>query len=382
AELLLHYGTEQQKEFYLPRLAKGEEVPCFALTSPSAGSDATAMTDCGVVCRGQFLGKEIVGVKLNWNKRYITLAPIATVIGLAFKLYDPEHLLGQKDDIGITCALIPRDTPGVTAGRRHFPLNIPFQNGPVQGDQVFIPLDWIIGGPAMSGKGWQMLMECLAGGRAVSLPAVVTGAAKAAVFATGAYARIRRQFKQPIARFEGVAEAIARMAGRLYIMDSARTFTLSALDKGEKPAVASAIVKYHLTEGARAIGDDAMDIHGGKGIMLGPKNYLARGYESIPIAITVEGANILTRNMIIFGQGLMRGHPYLFREYEAAHLKDEVKSVAQFDDVFFAHIGFGLSNTLRTFILGVTGARFVSTPPVVLRQYLQQATRFSAALMM
>lgn len=382
AELLLHYGTPEQKAYYLPRLACGEEVPCFALTSPDAGSDATAMTDWGVVCEEQHEGKLVLGIRLNWNKRYITLAPVATVIGLAFKLYDPEHLLGNKEDIGITCALIPRHTPGIAVGRRHLPLSAQFQNGPTQGKDVFIPLDWIIGGREMAGQGWRMLMECLAGGRAVSLPSVTTGGAKAAVFASGAYSRIRKQFKQAIVRFEGVAETLARMGGNLYVMDSARLFTLGALDRGEKPSVASAIVKYHITERARSVGNDAMDIHGGKGIILGPKNYLGRNYEAIPIAITVEGANILTRNMIIFGQGAIRCHPYVLAEYEAARLKDENKGLLAFDKAIFAHLGFTLSNLVRTFFLGLTGARLVSAPSGKMKAYFQQATRFSSAFAM
>ncbi len=377
-ELLLHYGTEEQKNYYLPRLARGEEVPCFALTSPDAGSDASAMTDSGVVCRGKFEGREILGIRLNWNKRYITLAPVATVIGLAFKLQDPEHLLGNKDEIGITCALIPRDTPGITIGRRHLPLDTPFQNGPTQGKDVFIPLDWIIGGVEKAGKGWQMLMECLAGGRGVSLPAATTSAAKAAVLTTGAYSRIRRQFKQPIVQFEGVGEVLGRMAGNLYIMEAARLFILGLLDKGERPAVASAIIKYQVTERARAIGNDAMDIQGGKGIILGPKNVIGRGYESIPIAITVEGANILTRNMIIFGQGAIRCHPYILAEYEAAHAKDSQKGLEIFDQAFFGHVAFMLSNFFRTFILGLTSSRICQTPRSSLKRYYQQILRYSA----
>lgn len=379
AELLLHYGTPEQKAYYLPRLAAGDEVPCFALTSPDAGSDATAMTDWGVVTQGMHEGKSVLGIRLNWNKRYITLAPVATVIGLAFKLYDPEHLLGNKEDLGITCALIPRSTPGVQIGRRHLPLSAQFQNGPTQGKDVFIPLDWIIGGPEMVGRGWRMLMECLAGGRAVSLPSVTTGGAKSAVFCSGAYARIRKQFKQAIGRFEGVAEVLARMAGNLYLMDAARIFTVGALDRGEKPSVASAIVKYHITERARLVGNDAMDIQGGKGIILGPKNYLGRGYEAIPIAITVEGANILTRNMIIFGQGAIRCHPYVLAEYEAARLKDEKKALLDFDKVIFSHLSFTLSNLVRTFFLGLTGAKLVFCPNGKMKAYFQQATRFSSA---
>ncbi len=379
AELLLHYGTPEQKDYYLPRLARGEEVPCFALTSPDAGSDATAMTDWGVVCEGKHEGKTVLGIRLNWNKRYITLAPVATVIGMAFKLYDPDHLLGNKEDLGITCALIPRHTPGVQIGRRHLPLSAQFQNGPTQGKDVFIPVAWIIGGPKRAGQGWRMLMECLAGGRAVSLPSVTTGGAKAAVFFTGAYARIRKQFKQSIGRFEGVGEVLGRMAGNLYLMDAARRFTIGALDRGDKPSVASAIAKYHITERARCIGNDAMDIQGGKGIIMGPRNYLARGYEAIPIAITVEGANILTRNMIIFGQGAIRCHPYVLAEYEAARLKDENQALLAFDQAIFSHLGFTISNLVRAFFLGLSGAKLVAAPQGKMKAYYQQATRFSSA---
>lgn len=380
AELLLHYGTEEQKEYYLPRLARGEEVPCFALTSPEAGSDAGAMTDHGVICWGEHEGEKTLGIRLNWSKRYITLAPIATVIGLAFKLYDPDHLLGNKTDIGITCALIPRNTPGITIGRRHFPINIPFQNGPIQGKDVFIPLAWVIGGEKQVGKGWRMLMECLAAGRAITLPSSALGGAKVLCYATGAYARIRRQFNLPIGRFEGIEEPLARIGAYTYIMDSARLLTISSVDEGEKPSVASAIIKYHVTELGRRIALDGMDIHGGKGICLGPKNYVGRGYESIPIAITVEGANILTRSMIIFGQGAIRCHPYVLAEMEAAKLPDPKESLFAFDKAVNKHIGFGISNIVRSFVLGLTGSFIVRAPKGSLKRYYQQATRFSSAL--
>lgn len=378
AELLLHYGTEEQKKYYLPRLARGEEIPCFALTSPQAGSDAGAMTDHGIVCWGDYQGKKIIGIKVNWNKRYITLAPIATVIGLAFKLYDPDHLLGKKIDIGITCALIPHTTPGVIIGRRHFPLNAPFQNGPTQGKDVFMPLDWIIGGAEKAGKGWGMLMECLAAGRGISLPASAIGGSKVASYTTGAYARIRKQFHQPIGHFEGVEEVLGRIGGYTYLIDAARRFVVSSIDQGEKPAVASAIVKYHTTELARKVGCDAMDIHGGKGICLGPNNYLGRGYESAPIAITVEGANILTRNMIIFGQGAIRCHPYVFAEMEAARMPDD-QALPLFDRAVFKHIGFAFSNVVRSFALAITGGLIVITPKSKARRYYQQATRFCSS---
>jgi acyl-CoA dehydrogenase len=381
AELLLHYGTEKQKEYYLPRLARGEEIPCFALTSPLAGSDAGAMTDYGIVCYGEYEGKNTLGIRLQFNKRYITLAPVATVIGLAFKLYDPEHLLGghKEEEKGITCALIPRSTKGLSIGRRHFPLNAVFQNGPIQGKDVFIPIECIIGGVHMAGKGWGMLMQCLAAGRAVSLPASAMGGAKVLAYATGAYARIRKQFNTAIGRFEGVEEALARLAGYTYIMDAARTFVASAIDHGAKPSVASAIVKYHVTELGRKIAIDSMDIHGGKGICLGPLNYIGRGYEAAPIAITVEGANILTRNMIIFGQGAMRCHPYVLAELEAAHETDEQQALIAFDKAVIKHIAFAITNLVRSLVLGLSSGRMIKAPKTKMRRYYQQASRFSAA---
>ena len=381
SKLLLHYGTEAQKDYYLPRLARGEDVPCFALTSPEAGSDAAAMTDSGVVCQGEFRGeRDVLGVRLNWNKRYITLGPVATVLGLAFKLYDPDHLLGDKAELGITLALIPTDTPGVQIGNRHFPLSQAFQNGPNSGRDVFIPLDWIIGGIERAGQGWRMLMECLADGRAISLPALSAGAGKLVCRATGAYARVRTQFHQPIGRFEGVEEALARIAGLTYQMDAARLLTTTALDQGEKPAVISAIVKYHLTERMRQVVNDAMDIHGGSGICLGPRNILGRVYQAVPISITVEGANILTRSLIIFGQGAMRCHPYVLREMQAAADTDPQRAVRGFDRALFGHIGFTLSNALRSLVLGLCDARLATVPlQGPSHRYLQQASRMSAA---
>ena len=379
AELLLHYGTDEQKQYYLPRLATGEEIPCFALTSQDAGSDASAMTDYGIIEKADFEGQTIVGIRLNFNKRYITLAPIATVIGLAFKLYDPDHLVGEEVDLGITCALIPRQTPGVSIGRRHFPLNCPFQNGPIHGRNVFIPLDWIIGGAAQMGQGWRMLMECLAAGRAITLPSSTMGGIKALGFATGAYARIRSQFGLPIGRFEGVQEPLAYIAAYSYIMDAARQLTIARIDAGEKPSIASAIIKYHSTELSRKAIIHGMDIQGGKGICLGPNNYLGRGYQSAPIAITVEGANILTRNLIIFGQGVIRCHPYLYAEMQAAQLGDPATGLKAFDHTFSKHVGFVCSNIVRSIVLALTSALFVSAPTIRLKRYLQQATRFSSA---
>ena len=377
SELLLRYGTEQQKDHYLPRLAIGKEVPCFALTSPEAGSDAAAMTDSGVVCRGDFDGeKDVLGIRLNWEKRYITLGPVATVLGLAFKLYDPAHLLGDKEELGITCALIPVDTPGVEIGDRHFPLNQAFMNGPNRGKDVFIPMDWLIGGEKRAGQGWRMLMECLAAGRSISLPALSTGAGKLVSRATGAYSRVRKQFKTPIGRFEGVEEVLARIAGLTYMMDAARTLTAAAVDLGESPSVVSAVVKYHLTENMRQVVNDAMDIHGGSGICMGPRNLMGRVYQSIPIGITVEGANILTRSLIIFGQGAIRCHPYVFREMQAVANNDAL----EFDRAFWGHVGFAISNAARSFWLGLTMARLASSPvrgPS--RGCYQQLMRMSAA---
>jgi acyl-CoA dehydrogenase len=380
AELLNHYGTEEQKNHYLPRLARGEEVPCFALTGPRVGSDAASIPDTGVVCRGTWQGREIIGLKLNFTKRYITLAPIATVVGLAFRMFDPDKLIGDVQDIGISCALIPRDTPGLTIGRRHLPLNIPFQNGPLEGRDVFVPLDVLIGGTKMAGQGWRMLIEQLSVGRCISLPANATGGAKAAVFATGAYARIRRQFNMPVGKFEGVEAVIARMVGHTYIIDAARSVTTGAIDGGEKPAVPAAMLKYHATELARKVADDAMDVHGGKGIMLGPNNYLGRGYQAVPIAITVEGANILTRNLIIFGQGAIRCHPFVMREMNAARNPDRKAGVDEFDRALFAHMGFAISNAVRSLVMAFTFARFTRAPvqgPTA--RYYQHIVRFSAS---
>jgi acyl-CoA dehydrogenase len=380
AELLNHYGTEEQKNYYLPRLARGEEVPCFALTGPRAGSDAASIPDTGIVCRGVWQGREVLGLKLNFSKRYITLAPVATVIGLAFRMFDPERLLGGKTDIGITCALIPRNTPGVSIGRRHFPLNVPFQNGPIQGKDVFVPLDCIIGGAAMAGAGWRMLVEQLSVGRCISLPSNTTGASKAAVLATGAYARIRTQFNLPVGRFEGVEAVIARMVGLTYTMDAARSVTAGAIDGGQKPSVPSAMLKYHVTEMGRQVANDAMDVHGGKGICLGPKNYLGRGYQIVPVAITVEGANLLTRNLIIFGQGAVRCHPFVLREMNAARNPDRSAGIEEFDHALFGHIGFTISNAVRSFIMALTHARFTRAPvhgPTA--RYYQHVVRFSAS---
>jgi len=380
AELLIHYGTDEQKKRYLPKLASGKEIPCFALTSTRVGSDASAIADSGVVCKGEWEGEEVIGIRLNWEKRYITLAPIATVLGLAFKLSDPDHLIGDQDEYGITAALIPTKLPGVDIGRRHFPLNIPFQNGPTTGADVFVPLDAIIGGPERAGQGWKMLVELLSAGRAIVLPANGMGGAQAAVWNSGAYTRVRRQFGLPICRFEGVGEALSRMAAHTYIINAAVSVTNTAIGRGEKPAVPSAILKYHCTELARSIGADAMDVQGGKGIMLGPKNYLGRAYQAMPIAITVEGANILTRSLIIFGQGAVRCHPFVLKEMAAANEPDFEKALRDFDQHLFGHIGFAVSNAARAFVLALTHARTTPSPvsgPT--SRYYQHINRYSAA---
>jgi acyl-CoA dehydrogenase len=380
AELLLHYGTEEQKNHYLPGLAAGTEIPCFALTSPEAGSDAASLIDSGVVCKGKWNGENIVGIRLNWSKRYITLAPVATVLGLAFKLYDPDRLIGDKDDYGITAALIPTDIPGVTVGRRHYPLTIAFQNGPTTGKDVFVPLDYIIGGREMAGKGWKMLVELLAVGRAITLPSTAAGGGQAASYATGAYAKIRKQFNTSIANFEGVGEALTRIAGHTYIMNAAVSVTAGAIDQGEKPAVPSAILKYHCTELGRTVAVDTMDIHGGKAISMGPKNYIGRSYMAAPIAITVEGANILTRSLIIYGQGAIRCHPFVLPEMHAAADEDTDRGLIEFDKALFGHIGYAISNMARSFFLALTHAKFSRVPlNTPTRRYYQNINRYSAA---
>lgn len=381
-KLLMEYGTQEQKDYYLPRLAKGEEIPCFALTSPDAGSDAGAIPDYGIVCKQDFEDKkDVLGIRLTWNKRYITLGPVATLLGLAFKLYDPDHLIGDEKNLGITLALIPTNTPGVDIGRRHLPLDIPFMNGPNTGKDVFIPMDWLIGGQEYIGQGWRMLMECLSDGRGISLPALSTGAGKLAVRSVGGYARVRRQFKLPIGRFEGVEEALARIGGLTYMMDAARTLTATALDRGEKPSVISAIVKYHMTENMRTVVNDAMDVLGGAGICLGPRNFMGRVYQGLPISITVEGANILTRSMIIFGQGAIRSHPYIFKELNAIGETDYDASLKKFDRALFGHIHFFIINSFRSLFHGLTSSWFVFVSRGPTRRYYQHLTRMSAAFM-
>jgi len=379
-ELLQHYGTEDQKDYYLPRLAEGKEIPCFALTSPEAGSDAGSIPDYGVVCKGQWEGKEVLGMRLTWNKRYITLAPVATVLGLAFKLRDPQGLLGDKEDLGITCALIPTNVKGVEIGNRHFPLNVPFQNGPTRGKDIFVPIDFIIGGDKMAGQGWRMLVECLSVGRGITLPSNSTGGIKTAALATGAYSRIRRQFKQPIGHMEGIEEPLARIGGNAYVMDAASNLTVAGIDLGEKPSVISAIVKYHCTHRGQQSIIDAMDIVGGKGICIGPSNFLARGYQGSPIAVTVEGANILTRSMIIFGQGAIRCHPYVLEEMNAAY-SDASDAVEKFDKALAGHVSFTMSNLVRSIWFGLSDGLGSSAPTKdATKRYYQQLNRYSANL--
>lgn len=376
AELLLHYGTEDQKNHYLPRLASGEEVPAFALTEPTAGSDAASMTSWATVCRGTFEGEEVLGMTLNWDKRYITLAPVATLLGLAFKLYDPEGLIGDKEELGITCALIPVSTPGVETGRFHDPLGVPFLNGPTTGKDVFVPLDFIIGGKERAGQGWRMLMDCLAAGRGISLPALSTAAAQYATRVTAGYASVREQFGMPIGKFEGIGERLGRMGGMTYAMNAARRMTAASIDAGEKPAVLTAVIKHYATEGMREIVNDGMDIVGGSGICRGPRNSLGAPYQAIPIGITVEGANILTRTLIIFGQGAIRCHPYAYSEIVAAQSGD----VETFDRVFFKHVAHVFANITRSKLLAVTGGRLVR-PPVSgpMSEYFGKFSRWSAA---
>ncbi|ORL47744.1 acyl-CoA dehydrogenase [Pseudomonas putida] len=380
AELLLHYGTDEQRNHYLPRLARGDEIPCFALTGPLAGSDAGAMPDTGIICKGQWNGEEVLGLRLNWEKRYITLGPVATLLGLAFKAYDPDHLLGEEEELGISLALIPTDTPGVEIGKRHLPLGAAFMNGPNSGKDVFVPLDFLIGGQAMLGKGWMMLMNCLSVGRSISLPAVGTGAAKYTSLVTGQYANIREQFNVSLAAFEGIQESLARIGGNAWLMDSARLLTAKAVDLGEKPSVLSAILKYHLTERGRECIQHAMDVHGGKGIIMGPNNYLGRNWQGAPIFITVEGANILSRNLMIFGQGAIRCHPFVLREMALAGREDRDQALKEFDDLLMKHIMFAAGNAASTLVFNLGLGRFEPVPGDALSQgYFRALNRQAAA---
>ncbi|MDO9125750.1 MAG: acyl-CoA dehydrogenase, partial [Parvibaculum sp.] len=378
-ELLMQFGTEEQREYWLPRLAAGEEIPCFGLTSPEAGSDAAAMVDRGVVCRGTFNGMEVVGIRLNWNKRYITLAPVATVLGLAFKLSDPDRLLGGDEELGITVALVPADLPGVTTGRRHLPSFQMFQNGPTQGDDVFIPLDYVIGGAAQVGKGWKMLMSALAAGRGISLPSLSAAAAAFSARTTGAYARVREQFNLPVGKFEGVQARLGHIAGTAYLLDAGRRLTCAGLDEGRKLAVISAIMKMQATNRMRTAVNDAMDIHAGKGVIDGPSNYLGNLYRAVPVGITVEGANILTRNLIVFGQGAIRSHPHLLKEMEALEEEDRDVALAKFDEAFWRHVGHSMKTMGRAWLRNWTGG-LVSPAPGAGKatRYYRQLSRHAA----
>lgn len=376
AELLLHYGTQEQKDHYLPRLAKGLDIPAFALTEPGAGSDAGSMQSTGVVCRGEWDGQEVLGLRLNWNKRYITLASEATILGLAFKCKDPDHLLGEEEHLGITCALVPTELPGIVHDQRHDPLGVKFLNGPTTGEDVFVPLEQVIGGRDGVGQGWRMLMDCLSAGRSLSLPALACGGSQVATRALSSYAQIREQFGLPLARFEGVEEKLAEVFGRTWSMDATRRVTAAAVASGEKPSVLSAVVKWNLTEGMRTVIDHAMDVQAGAGICRGPRNVLAPIYQGAPIGITVEGANVLTRTMIVFGQGALRCHPHAFAEVRAADAGD----VMAFDRAFFGHVGHVFSTVARTKLLAWTGGRLARVPldgPSA--RHLARFSRLSAA---
>ncbi|WP_394893568.1 acyl-CoA dehydrogenase [Mesorhizobium sp. AaZ16] len=379
-ELLMHFGTDEQRDYWLPRLADGREIPCFALTSPDAGSDAAAMTDTGIVEYGEWEGEKVLGVRLNFHKRYITLGPIATVTGLAFKMYDPENHLGRGEELGITVALLPTSTPGVTYGERHIPQFTHFQNGPLYGKDVFVPLDRILGGEKQIGEGWKMLMTALAAGRGISLPSQSAAAAAICARATGAYARVRTQFDVPIGMFEGIRKPLADLAANVYLIDAARRLTIAALDEGHRPSVISAIMKFHATERMRQSVEKAMDIHGGKSIIDGPKNYLGSQYRSAPIGITVEGANILTRNLMIFGQGAVRSHPYMLEEMLALADEDEKKGLDTFDQVFWPHVGHAFATAGRAFVRGWSGGRVGPAPDgAAMPGYWKQLSRYVAA---
>lgn len=379
-ELLMRFGTKEQQERWLPRLADGRDIPCFGLTSPEAGSDAASMVDTGIICKGEFEGREVLGLRLNWHKRYITLGPVATLLGLAFKAYDPDHLVGSQDELGITVALIPTNLPGVEIGQRHLPSMQVFQNGPNRGRDVFIPLDYVIGGQARLGQGWKMLMTALAAGRGISLPSLSAAGAAYAARTTGAYARIREQFGISISKFEGVEEPLARIVATAYQLDAARRLTCAALNAGVHPAVISGIMKLHATERMRTAIDDAMDIHGGKAVIDGPQNYLGNLHRAVPVGITVEGANILTRNLIVFGQGAIRAHPYLLDEMNALADTDRERGLTAFDKAFWKHVGHSLRTLFRAFGRSWTFGAFALAPDAGdATSFYRQLSRYSAA---
>jgi acyl-CoA dehydrogenase len=379
-ELLLQFGTKEQQEYWLPRLADGSEIPCFGLTSPEAGSDAASMVDSGIVCRGTFDGRDVLGIRLNWHKRYITLGPVATVLGLAFKLRDPDHLLGTNEDIGITVALVPTHLPGVDIGRRHFPAFNVFQNGPNWGRDVFLPMDHVIGGVGQVGKGWKMLMSALAAGRGISLPSLSAAGAVYTAHTTGAYARIREQFHISIGKFEAIQERLGRLAATAYLLDGARRMTCAALDAGHKPAVVTAIMKSQATERLRISVNDAMEVHGGKAIMEGPQNYLGSLYRAVPIGITVEGANIVTRSLIQFGQGAIRSHPYILKEMLALEDDDRARGLDAFDRAFWAHVSHAIANFFRAWGHSWSGGLFAPAPRAgKTTHFYRQLGRYAAA---
>ena len=379
-ELLHRFGTKEQQDYWLPRLAQGREIPCFGLTSPEAGSDAASMIDSGVVCRGSWQGRDTLGIRLNWHKRYITLAPVATVLGLAFKLSDPDRLIGDHEQLGITVALVPTNLPGVTIGRRHLPALQMFQNGPTSGRDVFIPMDNVIGGIAQAGKGWKMLMSALAAGRGISLPSLSASGGAFAAHVCGAYARIREQFHVPIGRFEAVEERLGRIAATAYLLDAARRLTCAAIDHGHKPAVVTAIVKQQATERLRVVANDAMDIHGGKAVQEGPLNYLGSFYRAVPIGITVEGANIVTRSLIQFGQGAIRSHPFLLSEINALEEPDPARALDEFDRAFWRHVSHSLANAMRAVARAWTGGLTAPAPAAgMTRRYYRRLGRYASA---
>jgi len=379
-ELLMQFGTKKQQEFWLPRLAKGDEIPCFGLTSPTAGSDAASLRDNGVVCKSTFKGKKVTGIRLNWHKRYTTLGPVATVLGLAFKLSDPEHLLGEKEDLGITVALVPTKLKGIEIGRRHLPAGQMFQVGPNRGKDVFIPMDYIIGGEAQIGKGWKMLMMALSAGRGISLPSLSASSAAFSARTTGAYARIREQFGIPIGKFGGIQTLLGRMAASAYLVDAGRRLTCAGLDEGYNLAVISAIMKAHATSRMRDSVIDAMDVHAGKAVMDGPLNYIGQRYKALPVAITVEGANILTRSMIIFGQGSIRCHPWLLKEMTALGKSDKALALSDFDKALWGHVGHGLKTLGRAWLWCWSNAFFAPAPsvPAEVRPYFKNLSRYAA----
>ena len=378
-ELIERYGTDKQKTKFLKRLAQGKEIPCFALTGPTSGSDAAAMRDTGIVCKKRFEGKAVLGLNLTWAKRYISLGPNATLLGLAFQAYDPDGLLGGDEELGITVALIPTDHKGVEIGRRHLPGGVAFPNGPNWGEDVFIPLDWVVGGKEGIGQGWRMLMECLAEGRAISLPASSTAAAKAALRSTSAYARIRKQFGLPIGFMEGIEEPLARMVETAYVNEAGRSVTASMVSAGEKPSVISAILKYQTTDRMRRAVNDAFDIHGGRAICDGPSNYLQTAYQAVPVAITVEGANILTRTLITFAQGALRSHPWLYKEIQALRDPDAEQGIDAFEDAFSGHVAYMVANIFGSLFHNLTGGYFASAPAHAraTRQWYRQLSRAS-----